>query len=395
MKTESIPSEIRNFLSGEAGRSLLIKGQAGTGKTTFSLQLLEELTDPERSIYLSTRVSDESLYSQFPWLRKEDMRRRVIDSSRVFLENLVELDEDNLPPPATTLQSAREFLKSISDTPLAPPTKVDRTMLTELMSKPRIPELERVYDRIDHILPEKAVLVVDSVEGVTHKYALRPEDLIMVLQKDLVENSRVNMLLVLEKATAPNLEYLVDGVVTLTEDMVQNRMVRQVILNKLRATAICQPSYLVTLDCGRFTTFKPLMPELVAKPWTVIPNTETHYSTGVQDLDDLLGGGFKKGSYNAIEVEENVTTEEYDAVIRPILLNFLSHDLGIFAVLTGGNHAEGLRDDLIPYLPEDIFERKVRIGDHLLEMSDKKYIMALGTRNKEEAIRNYTESLQA
>ena len=52
----SIPDVIRNFFGKIGGRSLLVKGNAGTGKTTFALQMLEELANPKRSFYLSTRV---------------------------------------------------------------------------------------------------------------------------------------------------------------------------------------------------------------------------------------------------------------------------------------------------------------------------------------------------
>ena len=48
---------------------MILKGAAGTGKTTFALQLAEELGEVAASHYLSSRVSDESLHYQFPWLR--------------------------------------------------------------------------------------------------------------------------------------------------------------------------------------------------------------------------------------------------------------------------------------------------------------------------------------
>ena len=61
---------------------------------------------------ISTRVSDEALYNQFPWLRKEDMRSRIIDSSRILLDSLVDLDEEDLPPlENNTIPVAKEFLK--------------------------------------------------------------------------------------------------------------------------------------------------------------------------------------------------------------------------------------------------------------------------------------------
>ena len=87
-KKTSFPNEIKSFFNQKSGRSLLIKGSPGTGKTTFALQLLEELTDPDKSFYLTTRVSDDALYSQFPWLKDKEMKTRVVDSGRIFLKTL-------------------------------------------------------------------------------------------------------------------------------------------------------------------------------------------------------------------------------------------------------------------------------------------------------------------
>ncbi len=56
------------FFAKPGGHSLIIRGEAGTGKTTLALQLIEELSQYNNSHYLSTRVSDLLLLVQFPWL---------------------------------------------------------------------------------------------------------------------------------------------------------------------------------------------------------------------------------------------------------------------------------------------------------------------------------------
>ncbi|MCK5547916.1 MAG: hypothetical protein KAI64_02810, partial [Thermoplasmata archaeon] len=81
-KPKSIPKDTFNFFSRKGGRSMVVRGGTGTGKTTFVLQVLEEIAHPEKSFYLSTRVSDEALFKQFTWLRKEEMSKRIIDSGR-------------------------------------------------------------------------------------------------------------------------------------------------------------------------------------------------------------------------------------------------------------------------------------------------------------------------
>ncbi len=399
-KTTSFPNEIASFFNRPSGRSLMIKGSPGTGKTTFALQLLEEHADPDKSFYLSTRVSDEALYSQFPWLESKEMKGRIVDSGRIFLKTLYSaesgVEEPVSPSKETpTVKMAKDFLKSIGDEP-GPPTKVDRTRLSALLEKTRMPEIESTYDRVEYVLPEKTTLIIDSVEGITHKYNIDAEEFITVLQKDLVENSNTDLVLVLEKTEMPKLEYLVDGVISVSMGEMDGRRVREVNLTKLRATEIRQPSYLLTLQFGRFKCFEPFCPDRsIGNGWETKPDTDTHYSTGIPDLDTLLGGGFKKGSYNVIEIGHRVSTEEYHSIVTPILLNFVNQDRGVVAVLTGGDHAETTRAELIPFMSDQQFNKYIRIADYFLGNSNKSYIMALGTRNKEEALRTWKENLAA
>jgi len=391
---EAIPQEIIDFYSKEGGRSLLIKGAAGTGKTTFALQLLEEFSDPESSFYLSTRVSDESLYKQFPWLKDKEMRGRIIDSSRDFLTALYQKAEQSadgsLPKSLDKkVLGAKEFLKTLQKG--ASPSSVDRAQLTMLLEEfdfEDLLEIRRLYDRIEEKLPVKCLCVIDSVEGITNKYKINPDSLIMALQKDLVEHGNTNLLFVMEFADDTSIDYLVDGVVTVSRSEIEGRRIREIHLHKLRATEIKQPRYLATLKGGRFKSFDPFEPS-VDKPikWDAISDTDKHYSTGTKPLDDLLGGGYGKGTYNVIEVGNNVSTEEYHSIVRPILLNFISHNRGAIAVLTGGDHADALRNDLVRFIDGGQFDKYVHIADYFIQETDKPYVMALGTRNKEEAIR--------
>src|SRR5580693_10515786 len=85
-RTGGVPPEVLAFLSGRGGRSLIVKGGAGTGKTTFGLELLEKAGKPAQSFYLSTRVGDEALYRQFPWLKATEIRSRILDAGKLFLD---------------------------------------------------------------------------------------------------------------------------------------------------------------------------------------------------------------------------------------------------------------------------------------------------------------------
>ncbi len=350
---------------------------------------------PDKSFYLSTRVSDQSLYNQFPWLEEKEMKSRVLDSSKIFLEAIYSTEkeeEDELPESEKKkIESAKKFLDNIEDKGV--PENVDRTHLNSLDEK--IPSLVRIYDRIDNILPERPMLVIDSVEGITSKYGIDQETFIMTLQKDLAENSNTNLILVLEKSDAKDLEYLVDGVVELDRYQLDKRTVREIHLIKLRGVGIKQPSYLMTLSGGRFKCFEPyIIPDAGEVIWESIEPIEGKYSTGTKDLDNILNGGFDKGTYNVFEVKENVTFEEYFSVIRPMFLNFITKDRGVLAVLSGGTHPENLKSDLVRFVEPERFNQRFRIVDYFSPDSDKPYMMALGGKSREEVGKMYTKHMK-
>lgn len=400
MKTDksgegSIPRELTEFFDKPGGRSLVIKGGAGSGKTTLALQLMEEIADAESSFYLSTRVSDASLYIQFPWLREKDMRSRIIDASREFLATIYKPEEEDSrvqKEKLAKIKGAQDFLRSIQKD--AAVQAVDRTCLSKLSETTSIPEINRLYDRIEAKLPVRTFFVIDSVEGITGRYRLDAEELVHALQKDLVERTGANMVVILEKGGDSSVDYLVDGVVLVDKRDIDGRRVREMRLDKLRATEIRRQKYLVTLRNGRFRAFEPYQPGGESQRWACLPDTTTHYSSGTRDLDELLGGGFRKGSYNVIEVAENVTTEEYYSLVRPILLNFVGHNRGVIVVLPGGDQAETLRDDLTRFVDKGVFDKYIQVADYFIQETKKPYVMALGTRNKEEALRNWRTVLQ-
>src|SRR5271170_1248560 len=250
-----VPPEVIAFLNGKGGRSLIVKGGAGTGKTTFGLELLERVGKPQQSYYLSTRVGDEALYRQFPWLKATEMRTRVLDAAKLFLDAIQATGKSREPELPETEQrkvrAGREVLGSFGQE-RGPPTRVDRAHLQALLKRSPMPEVENVYNRIEKALPEKSLLVIDSLEGVTHKYGLEMEEFVMALQKDLVEGSSADVVMILEKPEAGGIEYLVDGLISIQREELDERRVRHLRLEKLRATNIGQARYAVTLAGGRF-----------------------------------------------------------------------------------------------------------------------------------------------
>ncbi len=388
-----VPPEVITFLSGKGGRSLIIKGGAGTGKTTFGLELLERVGQPNRSYYLSTRIGDEALYRQFPWLKSTEMRTRVLDAAKLFLDAISaggKQKEPELPESEQRkVRAGREVLGSFGQE-RGPPTRVDRTHLQALLKRSPMPEVENVYNRIERALPEKTLLVIDSLEGVTHKYGLEMEEFVMALQKDLVEASSTDVVMILEKPEAGGIEYLVDGLISIQREELDERRVRHLRLEKLRATNIGQARYAVTLAGGRFEALG-IEPNGGAPgpagAWKPIPDPERYYSTGIPDFDTLLGGGLRRGSFNAFEVDVNVGIDDYYTLFAPTFLNFLSQGRGIIAVLAAGESPDKLRETLVRHIPSNQFDTRVRIPDYTAEETEEPYILPMARFGRDEAMR--------
>ena len=67
----------------------------------------------------------------------------------------------------------------------------------------------------------------------------------------------------------------------------------------MRVREIQNETYLATLAKGQLRTFYPFkyrFPAILLKSKTISDSDEQHISSGSVDFDNLLGGGFQKGS---------------------------------------------------------------------------------------------------
>jgi hypothetical protein len=233
--------------------------------------------------------------------------------------------------------------------------------------------------------------MIDTIDAIIERFD-NPNRKLNELN-ETIKSQKANAIIIQEQREEGYLDFLAGGIITLIKSEFEGRRIRSIRLEKLRGVEIKQPQYLMTLQNGRFKSFEPFNPIYTSlEEWKTIPDSQEYFSTGTADLDKLLGGGFRKGSYNVIEVADNVSSDEYLSIVRPIVLNFLSQDRGVVVVLTGGDHPESFRNDFIRFIPEDKFNNYMRIADYFTPDSNKPYIMALGT-NKEEAIRRWTSTI--
>jgi len=392
--TATFPREMITFLSNPGGHSLIIRGMAGTGKTTLALQMIEELAQVQQSYYMSTRVSDQSLFNQFPWLLDKVKEGEILKArkklkkradSEMQVEKILlglaaikgELKTEKVKSPRKELMRLEGNIEAGGEEPIAEPTgESELTVTVGAM----MPEIEMAYDVVDKALPERTLIIIDSIDALAEKYGLQPSKLINALQRDLVEGCGTNVVYVLETPD-PLLDYLGDGVVYLSLNSTTGRRIRELDLLKLRGCEIRQPKYVYTLLGGRVRTFeygrysKPEKPnafEHMADP------DKKRVSTGNADLDEMLGGGLRKGTITLIELGQGVPVASSSSIENAIVSNFAAQGRGVAWLPTKKTGAEVVRDELVGFIKPEEFDKSVRILEpHAASESPKPYAVTL------------------
>ena len=290
-----IPDELMQFVQRNT-YSLLIKGSAGTGKTTLSLTILRALKVKSNFFYISTRISPKQLFVYYPWLGKS------IGSSKISESDEVSSHGYNL----------------------------------SIFEDARLDEPESLFERItNQLMDVKAPIIIidswDAIASFMDKEARLNNERVLQIWR---ERAGAKLIFITEDPNDTTLDFLVDGIVELERKFYDNMMIRQIFLSKLRGMMINKPSYVYSLNAGVFTSYESYRPRdfAVASPRPRFNKagsnlslaSDGHYiGTGYQELDDALGGGFAKKGVVLIDMESNVNTWVAIAFLSSIVSNFI------------------------------------------------------------------------
>ncbi|HJH29459.1 MAG TPA: AAA family ATPase [Methanosarcinaceae archaeon] len=313
-----IPAEIRQFFSSVFGKTLLFKGRPGTGKTTLVFEILNELRPDGNCIYISPRVDKSSSYGKYPWIEGD------YNSNDEFIQML----------------GAR--IKMIQEA---------------FDEKPLI-----AVDSIDAL----SIATTDSSDWLANKFELER------MLTDFSTKVNADMLMVTEQIDLTSLDYLVDGVVSLERSEISERDVRKIHLYKLRGVGLLQSKYLFTLQNGRFSSFEPFTVSyptetVVCEP---IPDPiSSKISTGTIDFDNILGGGYQKGSFNLFEITSGVGDSFY-SLLLPTFINHLNLNRGLLSMPSEGTSVETEKSMISPFSGEHCFKNQF-VGFEVREMDGR------------------------
>lgn len=142
--------------------------------------------------------------------------------------------------------------------------------------------------------------------------------------------------------------FVADGLIRLRSFEFQGRPMRDMEIVKLRGTRLPERKLLYTLE-GGFMAFPPSEFELeragrggrserLGPPirFEAIDDPPWGFSTGSEDLDTLLGGGYGSGAKVLLEVAKNVSTLQYHMILRPTVANFLAKGRGVLIIPSAG-----------------------------------------------------------
>jgi KaiC/GvpD/RAD55 family RecA-like ATPase len=269
------------FASG--GRSVLVRGDPGTGKTSFVLQLLDYHSKNNfKSVYMSTRLSAKTLKSHQPWVEMVQGKYGTVPR---LGEEQIGFQDSRRMDGVRAISGLRAYLEQVGN----------------------------------------PFVVLDSWEGLFFEsHTMGVEEI-----SKLVEDYDARFVVVTERREQTDLDYLLDGVIVLRRKFHERQVVREIELKKLRGVSIRQSRFIFTLDNGKFRYLPPLSfqnPDISTDVGEPLPSSaRDSYSTGSGNLDSIIGGGFRKGSFNLLELSNEVPFEVTSLFLRTILSNFINN----------------------------------------------------------------------
>ncbi|MCG7844402.1 MAG: AAA family ATPase, partial [Methanomassiliicoccales archaeon] len=360
------------FLSNPGGHSLIVRGNAGTGKTTFVLQIAQEFKDSQGAYYLSTRVSDSALLNQFPWLK----------------ERLLNKDEMVSTP---RKRSGLGRLKGIGSDEMISPRKEMAISIGRTMA-----DLERLYELVEKG-GDRVMVIIDSIDALADRYDLGCREMMIALQRDLVEGQGANLVFVLE-SNDHMLDYIGDGVVECNRRDHDRRLVREMDLMKLRGCEVQQPLYLYSLKGGHFRCFGANWNKGCGKikKWAQMEDPPGRLSYGLEDLDNMTGG-LVPGSVVLIELGPGMPLEVSDLLERSLVTNFANAGRGVLWVPLHKESGANVRASLQEVISDEVMERSVRVVEPAsqLDLGAGRFVMPVEGSKVSEDLKwkNLTYSL--
>ena len=155
-------------------------------------------------------------------------------------------------------------------------------------------------------------------------------------------------------------EFVSDGVINL-----KHTRPRELEVRKMSGTKIRQTDFIFTIDRGFRCVETKIMDIESPSRWKPIPDTGSRLSSGSPDLDEILGGGFPRGTFVVVQADTDVTMKETRLLTMGIAMNFISQKRGALLIPQAGAAAEQVEGMMKRYVGRELFNKFVKIAEEL------------------------------
>ncbi len=301
------------------GSTIVVAGPPGTGKTIFSMAYLSKLEDG-----IGMRIS-------------------LNEDSKAFLEFSSMLGY------ACKKLYEEKKLKLID---LFPTRK-------ELFEQ----AVRYIVDEIEKYNVKK--LVVDSftafIQHVDSSSEVR--NFIQSTINNIIRRKGVTSLLIVESPIGIESigfsieEFAADGVLMFKKRIYEGRLLRELEIEKMRGTLIEYPRWFFTLRGGFNMLGKSSMIEGRRREFKVVKLGKGLYSSGITTLDEIVGGGFRRGSIVLFEIGSNAAPSDFAPILEAQIINFLKQRYFTFVLPPLTMDPDRLREELSQYVDKEVLEK--------------------------------------
>jgi hypothetical protein len=120
----------------------------------------------------------------------------------------------------------------------------------------------------------------------------------------------------------------------------------------------------------------------------VPPEPSGRFSSGIPDLDVLLGGGNRAGTVVAVVGDPTVRNEDFFQLSLPTVFSFLARGRGALIVPPAGIPPAQVRFRALRYVSETLIDARARLVDYSSVEVQGPWLVPMGRQSRVEAMRS-------